>query len=99
MTIIVSPIEDSVSTLDVSKANPVPGTTMGDAMTALGNTKMSISADVPERPGDLPNVAGAPLNFVETDWGELGYGASHPRLPHNPRTRIAAAATSAWLLN
>ena len=72
VTIIVSPIEDSVSTLDVTKANPVPGTTRGDADTALGNTKTSMSPAVPERPGDLPNVAGAPLNFVETDWANWG---------------------------
>ena len=64
--------EDSVSTLSVTKANPVPGTTMGDAMTALGNTKTSMSADVPERPADLPNANGAPLNFVETDWANWG---------------------------
>ena len=38
-TIMVLPIEDSVSTLNVTKANPVPGTTKGDPMTALGNTK------------------------------------------------------------
>ena len=41
VTIVVSPVEDSVSTLNVTKANPVPGTTMGDANTALGNTKES----------------------------------------------------------
>ena len=72
VAIVVSPIEDSVSTLDVTKANPVPGTTRGDPMTALGNTKMSMSADVPERPADLPNATGAPLNFVETDWANWG---------------------------
>ena len=71
-TIMVLPIEDSVSTLNVTKANPVPGTTMGDAMTALGNTKTSISVDVPERPADLPNATGAPMNFVETDWANWG---------------------------
>ena len=71
-TIMVLPIEDSVSTLSVTKANPVPGTTMGDANTALGNTKESMSDDVPERPTDLPNKDGAPLNFVETDWGNWG---------------------------
>ena len=72
VTITVSPVEDSVSTLNVTKANPVPGTTRGDPMTALGNTKMSISDDVPERPGDLPNAIGAPMNFVETDWANWG---------------------------
>ena len=72
VTIVVSPTEDSVSTLSVTKANPVPGTTMGDANTALGNTKISMSDDVPERPKDLPNANGAPLNFVETDWANWG---------------------------
>ena len=72
VTIVVSPTEDSVSTLNVTKANPVPGTTMGDANTALGNTKASIDDDVPERPADLPSANGAPLNFVETDWANWG---------------------------
>ena len=72
VTISVLPIEDSVSTLNVTKANPVPGTTRGDPMTALGNTKTSISDAVPERPADLPNKTGAPLNFVETDWANWG---------------------------
>ena len=72
VTITVSPIEDSVSTLSVTKANPVPGTTMGDAMTALGNTKESVDARVPERPADLPNAYGAPMNFVDTDWANWG---------------------------
>ena len=71
-TIMVLPIEDSVSTLNVTKANPVPGTTRGDPMTALGNAKESVSADVPERPADLPNATGAPMNFVETDWASWG---------------------------
>ena len=72
VAITVTPSEDSVSTLSVTKANPVPGTTMGDANTALGNTKESINDDVPERPADLPNKTGAPLNFVETDWASWG---------------------------
>ena len=72
VTITISPVEDSVSTLSVSKANPVPGTTMGDANTALGNTKVSISKDVPERPADLPNATGAPKNFVDTEWANWG---------------------------
>ena len=72
VTITISPVEDSVSTLSVSKANPVPGTTMGDADTALGNTKTSTNADVPERPADLPNATGAPMNFVDTDWANWG---------------------------
>ena len=72
VTITVLPVEDSVSTLNVTKANPVPGTTRGDPDTALGNTKESVNADVPERPADLPNATGAPLNFVETDWANWG---------------------------
>ena len=72
VAITVTPTEDSVSTLNVTKANPVPGTTMGDAMTALGNTKTSNNDDVPERPADLPNADGAPMNFVETDWANWG---------------------------
>ena len=72
VTITVLPVEDSVSTLNVTKANPVPGTTRGDPMTALGNTKESVSTAVPERPADLPNATGAPLNFVETDWANWG---------------------------
>ena len=31
-----------------------------------------MSDDVPERPTDLPNKDGAPLNFVETDWANWG---------------------------
>ena len=37
VTITVTAIEDSVSTLDVSKANPVPGTEMGNPYSALSN--------------------------------------------------------------
>ena len=40
VTISVSPVEDSVSTLDVTKANPVPGTEMGKATSALAGTKI-----------------------------------------------------------
>ena len=62
-----------MSTLDVSKANPVPGTTMGIAMSALSNTKTTASAAVPERPADLPATYGdAPMNFVATEWGNWG---------------------------
>ena len=35
----VTAIEDSVSTLDVTKANPVPGTEMGNPMSALAGVK------------------------------------------------------------
>ena len=37
--ISVTAIEDSVSTLDVTKANPVPGTEMGNPMSALAGVK------------------------------------------------------------
>ena len=71
--ITVTGVEDSVSTLGVSKANPVPGTTMGNAMSALSNTKTSASAAVPERPADLPATYGdEPMNFVATEWGNWG---------------------------
>ena len=40
VTISVLPVEDSVSTLDVTKANPVPGTEMGKATSALAGTKI-----------------------------------------------------------
>ena len=40
VTISVLPVEDSVSTLDVTKANPVPGTEMGNPMSALAGTKV-----------------------------------------------------------
>ena len=71
--ITVTGEEDSVSTLDVSKANPVPGTTMGNPMSALSNTKTTYSAAVPERPADLPATEGsAPMNFVETEWANWG---------------------------
>ena len=73
VTITVTGEEDSVSTLDVSKANPVPGTAMGDPMSALSNTKTTYSAAVPERPADLPAVYGdAPMNFVATEWANWG---------------------------
>ncbi len=71
--ITVTGEEDSVSTLDVSKANPVPGTTMGNPMSALSNTKTTYSAAVPERPADLPATYGSsPMNFVETEWANWG---------------------------
>ena len=38
--ITITAIEDSVSTLDVTKANPVPGTEMGNPMSALAGTKI-----------------------------------------------------------
>ena len=80
--ITVTAIEDSVSTLKVRKANPVPGTGMGVATTALSGTKASADANVPERPSDLPSTyymegkkkvqASAPMNFVDTEWANWG---------------------------
>ena len=73
VTIVVSPFEDSVGTLNVTKANPVPGTTMGNPMSALSNTKTTKSSAVPERPAGLPAIyGGAPMNFVDTDWANWG---------------------------
>ena len=73
VAITVTGAEDSVSTVDISKANPVPGTAMGDPMSALAGTKTTYSAAVPERPADLPATKGdAPMNFVETEWGSWG---------------------------
>ena len=81
--ITVTGVEDSVSTVDVSKANPVPGTNMGNPMSAVAGTKVTASSSqaayenivLPsspptERPADLPAAYGdAPHNFVETEWG------------------------------
>ena len=75
VTITVSPVEDSVSTLDVSKANPVPGTAMGNPDSALAGTKQTTAGQskVTERPGDLPaTVVDAEENFVETEWANWG---------------------------
>ena len=73
VTISITAAEDSVSTLDVSKANPVPGTEMGNPMSALSNAKDAINKDVPEAPADIPAAYGdAPLNFVETEWANWG---------------------------
>ena len=75
--ISVTAIEDSVSTLDVTKANPVPGTESGHPSTALAGTKTTKSSAVPERPVDMPNTGAAydvtgPVNFVETEWANWG---------------------------
>ncbi|CAI8043074.1 hypothetical protein GBAR_LOCUS23900 [Geodia barretti] len=56
--ITVSPSRTRSARLALLRRTRFLGTTMGDAMTALGNTKESISADVPERPADLPNAMG-----------------------------------------
>ena len=85
VTISVSPQEDSVSTLKVTKANPVPGTGMGRAETALAGTKAALAgSSVPERPSDIPAISymdprtklkvypAGPMNFVETEWANWG---------------------------
>ena len=84
VAITITPAEDSVSTLRVTKANPVPGTNMGVASTALAGTKTSYNANVPERPGDIPNISyvpskvegsvepAGPVNFVKTEWANWG---------------------------
>ena len=77
VTITVTALEDSVSTLGVTKANPVPGTESGHPTTALAGTKTTKSSAVPERPSDLPNTGAAydvtaPVNFVEADWANWG---------------------------
>ena len=75
--ITVTALEDSVSTLGVTKANPVPGTESGHPSTALAGTKTTASSAVPERPSDMPNTGAAygvtaPVNFVETEWANWG---------------------------
>ena len=77
VTITVTALEDSVSTLGVTKANPVPGTESGHPSTALAGTKTTASSGVPERPSDMPNTGAAygvtgPVNFVESDWANWG---------------------------
>ena len=77
VTITVTALEDSVSTLGVTKANPVPGTESGHPSTALAGTKTTKSSAVPERPSDMPNTGAAydvtaPVNFVESDWANWG---------------------------
>ena len=75
VTITVTAVEDSVSTVKVTKANPVPGTAQGSADTALSGTKTTMSAAVPERPADLPATtepAPNPMNYVESDWANWG---------------------------
>ena len=72
VTVIVGGAEDSVSTFSVSKANPVPGISMGDPDSALSDTKTGMMG-IPERPKDQPAVANedglpGPDNFVSADW-------------------------------
>ncbi len=84
--ITVVDAEDSVSTLDIRKANPVPGPNAGLPDSALSGAKTTRNAAVPERPADLPatitsydldndgtpdNITDA-VNFVETEWANWG---------------------------
>jgi len=72
VTVNVSNAEDSVSTFKISKANPVPGVSMGNPDSALADTKTGMYG-IPERPSDQPATQGyAPMNFVEADWANWG---------------------------
>ena len=75
--ITVTNVEDSISTVKITKANPVPGTEQGEADTALFSTKTTMAGQskVIERPGDLPatqDPAPDPMNYVETEWANWG---------------------------
>ena len=72
VTVNVSNAEDSVSTFKISKANPVPGVSMGNPDSALADTKTGMYG-IYERPSDQPATEGsAPMNFVEADWANWG---------------------------
>ena len=72
VTVNVSNAEDSVSTFKISKANPVPGVSMGNPDSALADTKTGMYG-IAERPSDQPATEGsAPMNFVEADWANWG---------------------------
>ena len=75
VTVNVSNAEDSVSTFKISKANPVPGVSMGNPDSALADTKTGMYG-IYERPSDQPATGGddvdAPVNFVEADWANWG---------------------------
>lgn len=73
VTIAVLDIEDSIGTIKVEKANPVPGIYLGDPMSALSDAKTTKVSTVPERPEDLPATERrAPHNFVEASWANWG---------------------------
>ena len=78
VTITVTSADDSISTLRVSKANPVPGASQGDANTALADTKMTAAGQeaVKERPAGLPATGtkdqDKTVRFVETSWANWG---------------------------
>ena len=61
-----------MSTFKISKANPVPGVSMGNPDSALADTKTGMYG-IYERPSDQPATEGsAPMNFVEADWANWG---------------------------
>ncbi len=76
ITIVNAP--DSISTLDVSKANPVPGASQGDPASALADVKATAANQtlVLERPADLPATGDGtqttPDKFVGTEWANWG---------------------------
>ena len=75
--ITVTAVEDSISTVTITKANPVPGTEQGEADTALFSTKTTMAGQdkVIERPDYLPatqDPAPDPMNYVETEWANWG---------------------------
>ena len=77
VTVSVTPVEDSVSTVRVTKANPLPGTTMGDVESSLFGTKTTMAGQtaVHERPDSLPaTVDPSPdsMNYVSSDWANWG---------------------------
>ena len=73
--ISVTDTEDSLSTVKVSKANPVPGISQGNPMSALAGTKLTMAGErkVLERPKALPAVQVVENeNFVDTGWANWG---------------------------
>ena len=72
---VTDDINDSVTTMNMQKANPVPGHAPGDPNTALADVKITAAGQtaVPERPDDLPATTGTtPVNFVKTSWANWG---------------------------
>ena len=74
VSVSINNVDDSISGISVSQANPVLGT-HGDPMTALADRKTTLRATVPEAPTDLPATAGtAVTKFVSTGnarWGSV----------------------------
>ena len=78
VTIRVEPVEDSISTPHITKANPVPGVGQGKDESALAGlkAKSAVVGAPPESPDDLPATYGdsgkGPGNYVETEWANWG---------------------------